>query len=110
MDPATLLAFGTALKTLGPWGTIVVLGYAIGWLYSEKQAEAKLAREEKQRLNDRLVKMAEKQGAVAELISKNQAALIHAIGKHDDFTNQRPTPEATRRLVVLEPDEVESGR
>jgi hypothetical protein len=67
------------LKTGGPWAIIAVMGWVIRHLYTQRDSDRTKHDDEKQKLNDRLIAMAEKQNEIFEKASDNQTLLLAAL-------------------------------
>lgn len=85
MDLDLFVAAGKALKELGPWGLLLVAGIVIDRLWRRANLVETDAAEKKQALNDRLVRMAERQGELVGLVAKNQASLVAALERTRDY-------------------------
>lgn len=68
-----------ALQTGGPWTLLLVAGWVIRYLYQGRERDRDRHDAEKQKLNDRLIGMAEKQNEVLEKATSNQALLLEAV-------------------------------
>ena len=68
-----------ALQTGGPWTIVIFLGYAVRYLYQAREKDHTLHDVEKQKLNDRLIGMSEKQNEVLEQATANQTMLLEAV-------------------------------
>jgi hypothetical protein len=77
-----------ALQTGGPWTIVVVLGYVVRYIYVGRENDKDRHAEEKQKLNDRLIAMSEKQNEVLERATANQTLLLEAVNN----TTQGPQP------------------
>lgn len=82
MQPESMSAFQQALdaiKTGGPWTLVLALSWVVRFLYLKREADKEKHDTEKQKLNDRLLGMAEKQNEVLEKATENQAAILEAM-------------------------------
>lgn len=75
-----------ALQTGGPWSIVMALSYVVRFLYVGREKDRDRHAEEKQKLNDRLIAMSERQNEVLERATANQALLLEAV----NATQQQP--------------------
>lgn len=68
-----------ALQTGGPWTVVIALGYVVRVLYVRNEQRTAEHAEEKQKLNDRIIAMAEKQNETFEKVTQNQTLLLEAV-------------------------------
>lgn len=94
----------SVVETGGPWTVIVVLGYVIRVLYTKIDTILETHRqimvthaEEKQKLNDRIIAMAEKQNDLLERSANNQTLLLEAMNAPREVREARELPEGRRR-------------
>lgn len=76
MSPEMIAAFVTVMQTGGPWSLVIVLAGVIWYLYNAKEKDRVRHDDEKQRLNDRIISMAEKQNDLFDRAELNQKLLI----------------------------------
>jgi biopolymer transport protein ExbB/TolQ len=79
MGPTTFKDILEALQTGGPWTLLILLGWVVRYLYQAREKDRAAYDVEKQKLNDRLLGMAEKQNDVLEKATANQALLLEAV-------------------------------
>lgn len=76
MSPETITSATTMLQTGGPWSLVVILGGVVWYLYSAREKDRLRHDDEKQKLNDRIISMAEKQNDLFDKTELNQKLLI----------------------------------
>lgn len=67
------------LKTGGPWTLVIFLGWVVRFLYVKRETDKEKHDEAKQKLNDRILEMANKQNEVLERAVENQALILETI-------------------------------
>lgn len=78
-----------ALQTGGPWSIVMALSYVVRFLYVGRENDRDKHAEEKQKLNDRLIAMSERQNEVLERATANQALLLEAVNATQQPTSGR---------------------
>jgi len=68
-----------AIQTGGPWTLLIGAGWVVRYLYQGREGDRDRHDAEKQKLNDRLIGMAEKQNEVLEKATHNQVLLLEAV-------------------------------
>ena len=76
MSPETLAATISVVQTGGPWSLVVILGLVVWYLHSAREKDRLRHDDEKQKLNDRIISMAEKQNDLFDKAELNQKLLI----------------------------------
>jgi hypothetical protein len=79
MTPETIKAITEILATGGPWTLVVFLGVVVKYLYQAREQDRVHYDAEKQKLNDRIIAMAERQNDVLDKTELNQKLLIEAM-------------------------------
>jgi len=79
MSPETIKAITEALSTGGPWTIVLFLGVVVKYLYQAREQDRVRYDEEKQKLNDRIIAMAERQNDVLDKAELNQKLLLEAM-------------------------------
>lgn len=69
------------LQTGGPWTLVAALAWVTRYLYQARETDKAKHDEDKQKLNDRLISMAERQNDVFEKATQNQTLLLEAVNK-----------------------------
>lgn len=67
------------LQTGGPWTIVVGLSVVVKYLYQAREQDRVRHDEEKQKLNDRIISMAEKQNDLFDRAELTQKLLLEAI-------------------------------
>ncbi len=92
--PSAWVDFLYALQTGGPWTIVLGLAFAVRHLHIARDKDREVYDEQKQKLNDRLIGMAEKQNDVLERATANQSLLLEAVQMAQrprrDTTDVRP--------------------
>lgn len=79
MSPETIKAITDVLSTGGPWTLVLFLGVVVKYLYQAREQDRIRYDEEKQKLNDRIIAMAERQNDVLDKAELNQKLLLEAM-------------------------------
>lgn len=79
MSPETVKMLVEILQTGGPWTLVVTLAYVVKYLYQAREQDRLRHDEEKQKLNDRIIGMAEKQNDLLDRADLNQKLLLEAV-------------------------------
>jgi hypothetical protein len=67
------------LQSGGPWTLVLGLAYVVKYLYQAREQDRVRHDEEKQKLNDRIIGMAEKQNDLLDKADLNQKLLLEAL-------------------------------
>lgn len=81
MSPEDVKSIVEILQSGGPWTLVLGLAYVVKYLYQAREQDRIRHDEEKQKLNDRIIKMAEKQNDLLDSADLNQKLLIEALRK-----------------------------
>lgn len=79
MTPEAIKGITEVLSTGGPWTLVLFLGFVVKYLYQAREQDRVRYDEEKQKLNDRIIAMAEKQNDVLDKAELNQKLLLEAV-------------------------------
>jgi hypothetical protein len=79
MSPETVKMLVEVLQAGGPWTLVLGLAYVVKYLYQAREQDRVRHDEEKQKLNDRIIGMAEKQNDLLDRADLNQKLLIEAV-------------------------------
>lgn len=79
MSPETVKMLVEILQAGGPWTLVLALAYVVKYLYQAREQDRVRHDEEKQKLNDRIIGMAEKQNDLLDRADLNQKLLIEAV-------------------------------
>ena len=81
MSPEGVKIVVEVLQTGGPWTLVLGLAYVVKYLYQAREQDRVRHDDEKQKLNDRIIGMAEKQNDLLDRADLNQKLLLEAIRK-----------------------------
>lgn len=79
MSPDQVKAIVDVLSTGGPWTLVLGLAYVVRYLYQAREQDRVRHDEEKQKLNDRIISMAEKQNDLFDRAEITQKLLLDAV-------------------------------
>lgn len=79
MSPEDVKLAVEILQAGGPWTLVVGLTYVVRYLYQAREQDRVRHDEEKQKLNDRIIGMAEKQNDLLDRADLNQKLLLEAL-------------------------------
>ena len=79
MTPEMIKGVTEVLSTGGPWTLVLFLGVVVKYLYQAREQDRVRYDEEKQKLNDRIIAMAERQNDVLDKAELNQKLLLEAM-------------------------------
>jgi hypothetical protein len=79
MSPEAVKMLVEVLQAGGPWTLVLGLAYVVKYLYQAREQDRVRHDEEKQKLNDRIIGMAEKQNDLLDRADLNQKLLIEAV-------------------------------
>jgi hypothetical protein len=79
MSPEDVKMLVEILQAGGPWTLVIGLAYVVKYLYQAREQDRVRHDEEKQKLNDRIIGMAEKQNDLLDRADLNQKLLIEAV-------------------------------
>ena len=79
MSAETVKMLTEVLQTGGPWTLVVGLAVVVKYLYQAREQDRLRYDEEKQKLNDRIIGMAEKQNDLFDRAELTQKLLLDAI-------------------------------
>jgi hypothetical protein len=79
MSPEAVKMLVEVLQAGGPWTIVLGLAYVVKYLYQAREQDRVRHDEEKQKLNDRIIGMAEKQNDLLDRADLNQKLLIEAV-------------------------------
>lgn len=79
MSPEAVKMLTEILQTGGPWTLVVGLSIVVKYLYQAREQDRVRHDEEKQKLNDRIIGMAEKQNDLFDRAELTQKLLLDAI-------------------------------
>jgi|SanBayMetagenome_1026888.scaffolds.fasta_scaffold37743_3 hypothetical protein len=81
MSPEDFKMLVDALQYGGPWTIVAGGAYIVRYLYQARERDRERNDEEKQRLNDRIIGMAEKQNDIFDRAELTQKLLLEALKK-----------------------------
>ncbi len=79
MSPEDVKMLVEILQSGGPWTLVLGLAYVVKYLYQAREQDRVRHDEEKQKLNDRIIGMAEKQNDLLDKADLNQKLLLEAL-------------------------------
>lgn len=79
MSPESVKMLVEILQAGGPWTLVVSLAYVVRYLYQAREQDRVRHDEEKQKLNDRIIGMAEKQNDLLDRADLNQKMLLETL-------------------------------
>lgn len=79
MSPEDVKMLVDILQSGGPWTLVLGLAYVVKYLYQAREQDRVRHDEEKQKLNDRIIGMAEKQNDLLDKADLNQKLLLEAL-------------------------------
>jgi len=82
MSPEAVKTLTEVLQTGGPWTLVVGLAAVVKYLYQAREQDRVRHDEEKQKLNDRIIVMAEKQNDLFDRAELTQKLLIEAVRRN----------------------------
>lgn len=82
MNPETVKMVAEILQTGGPWTLVVALAVVVKYLYQAREQDRVRHDDEKQKLNDRIIKMSEKQNELFDSAELTQKLLLEAIRRN----------------------------
>lgn len=82
MTPEQIKATVEALSTGGPWTIVVALSVVVKYLYQAREQDRLRYDDEKQKLNDRIIGMSEKQNELFDKAETNQKLLLEVVRRN----------------------------
>lgn len=82
MSPEQVKGIVDVLSTGGPWTLVLGLAYVVKYLYQAREQDRIRHDDEKQKLNDRIIGMAEKQNDLFDRAEVTQKLLLEAVRRN----------------------------
>ena len=82
MSPEQIKAIVEVLSTGGPWTLVLALAGVVKYLYQAREQDRLRYDDEKQKLNDRIIGMSEKQKELFDKAETNQKLLLEVVRRN----------------------------
>jgi hypothetical protein len=82
MSPEQIKAIVEVLSTGGPWTLVLTLAGVVKYLYQAREQDRLRYDDEKQKLNDRIINMSEKQNELFDKAETNQKLLLEVVRRN----------------------------